>query len=338
MSNNFIRHNLFWITPITFILLTIILSGFYILNSKISTPEDKVYLYILPNTTKAELVKQIKNQDIVFNSFVFDLYSKVYRFNTPKTGMYILGNGMKINKVIKKLSRKQQDPIRLVIGKSRTKEDFANKISQELSFSSKELLDKLNNNKYLKQFGIDSLNSLSIVIPNTYEVYWDISVEGFLSRMYKESNKFWDKRNIENHPLDKREIIILASIVEEETNKNDEKKRVAGVYINRLEKNMLLQADPTVKFAIGDFEIKRILGVMLNIDSPYNTYRNIGLPIGAICIPSISSIDAVVNYEKHDYFYFCAKEDFSGYHAFAKTYDEHLINARKYHNALNKNG
>ena len=101
---------------------------------------------------------------------------------------------------------------------------------------------------------------------------------------------------------------------------------------------MLLQADPTVKFAIGDFEIKRILGVMLNIDSPYNTYRNIGLPIGAICIPSISSIDAVVNYEKHDYFYFCAKEDFSGYHAFAKTYDEHLINARKYHNALNKNG
>ena len=338
MSNNFIRHNLFWITPITFILLTVILSGFYILNSKISTPEDKVYLYILPNTTKAELVKQIRNQDIVFNSFVFDLYSKVYRFNTPKTGMYILENGMKINKVIKKLSRKHQDPIRLVIGQSRTKEDFANKISQELSFSYKELLDKLNDNKYLKQFGIDSLNSLSIVIPNTYEVYWDISVEGFLSRMYKESNKFWDKRNIENHPLDKREIIILASIVEEETNKNDEKKRVAGVYINRLEKNMLLQADPTVKFAIGDFEIKRILGVMLNIDSPYNTYRNIGLPIGAICIPSISSIDAVVNYEKHDYFYFCAKEDFSGYHAFAKTYNEHLINARKYHNALNKNG
>ena len=235
------------------------------------------------------------------------LYSILYSFVLTNVLVWI-------NKVIKKLSRKHQDPIRLVIGKSRTKEDFANKISQELSFSSKELLDKLNDNKYLKQFGIDSLNSLSIV------------------------NKFWDKRNIENHPLDKREIIILASIVEEETNKNDEKKRVAGVYINRLEKNMLLQADPTVKFAIGDFEIKRILGVMLNIDSPYNTYRNLGLPIGAICIPSISSIDAVVNYEKHDYFYFCAKEDFSGYHAFAKTYDEHLINARKYHNALNKNG
>lgn len=338
MTKNFFQRNLSWIIPISLILITVILSGLYILNSKISISEPKVYLYIKPNTTKDELIKQIKSQDIIFNSLAFDLYSKVYRFNTPKTGMYILENGMKINKVVKKLSRKQQDPLRLVIGKSRTKKDFANKISQELSFSSKELLDKLNDNKYLKQFGVDSLNSLSIVIPNTYEVYWDISVEGFLSRMYKESNKFWDNRNIENHPLDKREIIILASIVEEETNKNDEKKRVAGVYINRLEKNMLLQADPTVKFAIGDFEIKRILGAMLNIDSPYNTYRNLGLPIGAICIPSISSIDAVVNYEKHDYFYFCAKEDFSGYHAFAKTYNEHLINARKYHNALNKNG
>lgn len=335
MKSTSFTKNLGWIIPISLIILSLIIGLGFILNSKVDTPNKEIYLNIKSQTTKKELIDQIKSQDIIFNSLVFEFYSKAFRYHIPRTGRYKIENGMKVLDLVRKLSRREQDPIRLIIGKSRTKQEFSNKISQSLEFSSKDILNKLNDNNFLIKYGVDSLNSLGIVIPNTYEVYWDIGVEGFFKRMHREYNKFWEKKNIDNHPLSKKEIIILASIVEEETNKDNEKSRIAGVYINRLKINMPLQADPTIKFSIGDFEIKRIQGQMMGIDSPYNTYKNTGLPPGPICIPSISSIDGVINYEKHDYIYFCAKDDFSGYHNFANTFSEHLINAQRYHKALN---
>jgi UPF0755 protein len=158
--------------------------------------------------------------------------------------------------------------------------------------------------------------------------------------MYTEYNKFWTqerRHKADQIGLSPVEVSILASIVEKETNKNDEKARMAGVYLNRLEKNWLLQADPTVVYATGDFAIKRVLNIHKEIDSPYNTYKYFGLPPGPICVPSIASIDGVLNREIHKYMFFCAKEDFSGYHSFAETHAQHNINANKYRQALDRN-
>jgi len=176
-------------------------------------------------------------------------------------------------------------------------------------------------------------------IPNTYEFFWNTSAKGFFDRMKKEHDTFWNgsrDKKAKEIGLDRIKVSTLASIVEEETIKVDERPRVAGVFMNRLQKGMPLQADPTVKFAVGDFSIRRILKKHLQVDSPYNTYRNKGLPPGPINAPSISSINAVLNYEKHQYLYFCAKPDYSGYHLFARTLAEHNRNAREYQNFLNK--
>jgi UPF0755 protein len=186
----------------------------------------------------------------------------------------------------------------------------------------------------------DSQNFFDRVVPNTYEVYWNISAEKLLERLEKEANKWWENQSnqLEKIGLSRHEVVVLASIVEEETNKNEEKPTIAGVYINRLKKDMLLQADPTVKYAVGDFTIKRVMYKHLQTESPYNTYLNKGLPPTAICLPNVSSLKAVLNYQKHNYMFFCAKEDFSGYHNFATTPNEHYRNAEKYKNALNKLG
>ena len=178
-------------------------------------------------------------------------------------------------------------------------------------------------------------------IPNTYDIYWNVSIDGLLERMKKEHDRFWNadrtaKATKLNMTSD--EVSTLASIIDEETANNAEKPMIAGMYINRLKENMPLQADPTIKFALKDFAIKRIYNKLLKVDSPYNTYVHEGLPPGPIKIASIKGIDAVLNYVEHDYLYMCAKEDFSGTHNFAKTYTEHLKNAAKYSKALNDRG
>jgi UPF0755 protein len=176
-------------------------------------------------------------------------------------------------------------------------------------------------------------------IPNTYEFFWNTSAEGFMERMHREYLAFWNENRLARLAeirLSKAEVVALASIIEMETSRNDEKAKIAGVYMNRLRIGMRLQADPTLVFAHGDFTIRRVLNRHKEIDSPYNTYRYAGLPPGPISFPSISSIDAVLNYESHNYFYFAAREDFSGYHNFSRTYQQHLVNARRYHRALNE--
>jgi UPF0755 protein len=177
-------------------------------------------------------------------------------------------------------------------------------------------------------------------IPDTYEFYWTTTAEEFANRMKLEYDKFWNterRKKAEEIKLSPAEVTTLASIVQAETAKNEEQKRIAGLYMNRLKRGQLLQADPTVKYAVGDFSLKRILNAHLEIDSPYNTYKYAGLPPGPINFPETTAIDAVLNYEKHNYLYMCAKEDFSGYHNFAVTFDEHSRNAAKYRAALDRN-
>jgi UPF0755 protein len=219
------------------------------------------------------------------------------------------------------------------------KEDFAEKMGAKLEFKSEELLKKMSDNKYLGTIGLDSSNVMCLYIPNTYEMYWNISAETFLDKMYQEYDKFWTEARKEKAQaigLAIPQVFILASIVEEETKQQDEKSRVAGVYYNRFKTGMKLQADPTVKFAVGDFTLRRIYSGHLMVNSPYNTYMYKGLPPGPICLPTVKTIDATLNVEKHDFLFFCADISKPGYHKFTKNFREHVGVAKEYRTNLNE--
>ena len=198
-----------------------------------------------------------------------------------------------------------------------------------------------NDSSFCAKMGYDTATIVCLFVPNTYEVYWNTPIENFLTRMKKEHDKFWNNDRQAKAAalgLNPNEVCTLASIIDEETSNNPEKPMIARMYLNRLKKGMPLQADPTVKFALKDFALKRIYHNMLNTDSPYNTYKNTGLPPGPIKVASVAGIDAVLNAPDHQYLYMCAKEDFSGTHNFASSYSEHLRNAAKYSKALNERG
>ena len=203
------------------------------------------------------------------------------------------------------------------------------------------VLNLLNDYDYTAKLGFTPDNILSMFIPNTYEFYWNTSADKFIQRMKKEHDKFWTPeklakaKKIDFTPV---QVSVIASIVQMESNKEDEKSIIAGVYINRYKKDWKLEADPTLVYALGDFTINRVLNVYKEVESPYNTYKYKGLPPGPICLPTIYSLNAVLNYTNHTYMYFCAKEDFSGYHSFAATYSKHLENARRFQKALDRRG
>lgn len=288
-------------------------------------------------------VKQMlyKNGTIVHRES-FEQLAQIMKYpKLVKPGHYVLTEKMSNRQILSKLRAGKQDPVKLVFNNIRTKQELAGHIAEQIEADSVSILQKLEDNNYLKTLGFTNQDVMSMFIPNTYEVYWNISAEKFLERMQKEHKAFWTQKRMDKLAemrLTQLEAYTLASIVEKETNQNTEKPDVAGVYYNRLRQGWLLQADPTLVFALGDFSIKRVLNVYKTIDSPYNTYKYYGLPPGPICLPSISSIDAVLNYRQHNYMYFCAREDFSGFHNFAVTLNEHLLNAEKYQNALNQKG
>jgi UPF0755 protein len=214
-------------------------------------------------------------------------------------------------------------------------------LGKKLMLDSATIADALYSDEVCQKYGYDTCTVAALFVPNTYDVYWNLSPKALLDRMQKECKKFWNEdrmKKAEALKMTPVEVSTLASIIDEETSNDGEKPMIAGMYYNRLQTDMPLQADPTVKFAIGDFSIRRIYNNMLSINSPYNTYRNTGLPPGPIRVPSIAGLDAVLNMVHHDYLYMCAKEDFSGTHNFARTYQEHLANAAKYSAALNKRG
>lgn len=299
------------------------------------------YITIPSGSTYKDVTVILYNSNIIINQASFEWVAEKKKYtNNVKPGRYKITPRMSNNSLVNLLRSGNQEPVKLVFNKIRTKERFAGIIASQIELDSTILLQKLCDETFLKKYSKTTETALTLFIPNTYEFYWNTSTEKFIERMYIEYERFWNDERLEKAKainMTADQVITLASIVEEETIKNDEKPDVAGVYINRLKKRMRLQADPTVRFAAGDFEIKRILNKHLEIDSPYNTYRNAGLPPGPICIPTISSIDAVLNYSQHSYIYFCAKDDFSGYHAFAKSLKQHNVNAKKYRAALNRN-
>lgn len=256
-------------------------------------------------------------------------------------GHYEIKEGENNLRIIHKITRGQQTPVRISFTKVRTKSELAEKLTDKLLITSDDFLNVLNQPDTYRKYGLTSENVISLFIPNTYEVYWTITATDLIERMKKEYDRFWNderRAKLAQCDLTQTDVVTLASIVNEETNKNDEKAMVAGLYLNRLRIGMPLQADPTVKFALQNFSLRRIYSGHLKYDSPYNTYMYPGLPPGPICTPSSVDIDAVLNYAHHNYIYMCAKEDFSQYHNFAATYAEHQANAQKYKRQLNRRG
>jgi len=256
-----------------------------------------------------------------------------------KTGKYAIKPTDNMRYLHRRLSLGYQTPVNLTIGSVRTMDRIARNASRQLMIDSTEIIGLLNDTAYLNTIGYTQQTIPALFIPNTYEVYWNISAEDFMKRMIKEHKVFWNEERIKKAKsigLTPEEVATLASIVEEETAVNAEKPVVAGLYINRLKRGMLLQADPTIKFSLQDFGLKRILFKHLEVNSPYNTYKHTGLPPGPIRIPSIQGLESVLNHARHNYLYMCAKEDFSGTHNFAVTSAQHAANARRYQQALNR--
>ncbi len=321
------------------IIIAGLLAGYCLIFSK--NVRNESFLYIPTGAVYTQVLDSLKVNKCLKNEATFKLIAKYAGYPSQvKAGRFLLKKGMDNKDLIKILKGGRQTPVNIVFTNARSINLLAVKMGTLLEPDTTTFISLLTDNDYLKQnYGFDTNTILAMFIPNTYQVYWNTSAENVLNRLYREYNIFWNKER-ENRlkciGMNKVQVSILASIIEEETNKKSERPIMAGVYINRLRKGIPLQADPTVKFAVGDFFIKRIMSNHLKTDSPYNTYKYKGLPPGPICMPSINAIDAVLNYSPSNYYYFCAKEDFSGYHNFAASLAEHRQNAQKYRNALNK--
>lgn len=309
-------------------------------NVNVNIPEGKKEIFIHSNSSFEDVVNLLSDSSILINETSFRTVSKLMKYNKDKVpaGKYIIKNNLSNRELVSKLRSGSQDPQRVVINNIRTIYDLAGKASKYFESDSITFLDYLTDSMVADQNGFVTENFLSMFIPNTYEMFWTTTPEKFVSRMKKEYEEFWteDKiSKIKENNLDKTQAYIVASIVEKESNYDPERPTIAGVYLNRLNAGEKLQADPTVVFATGDFTIQRVLYSHLEMDSPYNTYKYGGLPPGPICMPSLASLNAVINAEKHSYMFFCAKADNSGIHAFATTYEEHQKNAAAFANWLN---
>lgn len=322
-----------------FIIVAIYLT--YVLFAKAAKKE--VVIYVKNGTTLEEVTEQLSKSEVIASKNNFTLTAKLMGLTTKslKTGAYKIQKGYSNAKIANILLKGRQMPVNIVFRTVRTPEDFAEFVSEKFYVHQDSMLAALKDNELLKEFGVKDTTVMSILLPDTYQMYWTAKPKEIIQKLYHNYQKFWNAERIQKANaigLTPLQVIILASIVEAETQKNDEKPTIAGVYLNRYFKKMKLQADPTAVFAAQDFTIKRVTGEILKTNSPYNTYLYEGLPPGPINNPSKTSIDAVLNYQKHNYLFFCAKADFSGYHTFAEDYETHKKNARLYQQALNLKG
>ncbi|MEQ8324373.1 MAG: endolytic transglycosylase MltG [Vicingaceae bacterium] len=310
-------------------------------SNVVSSVTDDPYLYIPSNASFEEVCRILSQKGLVrnINTFIWVAEKKNYP-GLVKSGRYKIEGGMSNNELINLLRSGEQEPIRLSYQNIRTLEELAGRVAKQIEADSLSLIELLRDESFTLRYGFNRNELLAMFIPNTYEFYWDTSSKEFFERMAREYKSFWTaerKKKAQHLRLNQTEVTTLASIVQaEQTIRPDERPRVAGLYINRIKKGMRLESDPTVIYALNDFTIKRVLNEDRSVDSPYNTYKFKGLPPGPINIPDISSIDAVLNYEKHDYLFMCAKEDFSGYHNFANNFRQHSVFAQRYRNELNK--
>lgn len=314
---------------------------FYILTP-VSKSESVEYVYIDNDDTQDSVLAKIQplSRTTGFTGLSTLIRHSNYGDNI-RTGRYAIEAKDGAVTVFRRLKNGQQTSMNLTIPEARTMDRLAALLSHKLMLDSATIAEALTSQETCQKYGYDTCTIAALFVPNTYDVYWNMSIDALLERMQKEHDRFWSgkrEQKAAQMQLTPVEVCTLASIIDEETANNSEKPMIAGMYLNRLKQQMPLQADPTIKFALKQFELKRIWQKLLTIDSPYNTYRNEGLPPGPIKIASIQGIDAVLNAVDHDYLYMCAKEDFSGTHNFATTYQEHLKNAAKYTKALNEKG
>lgn len=297
-------------------------------------------ILITEEMTFKDLQDVVYDQGIVNDMLSFSFVAKILDYQeNMKPGLYLLQKDMTNLQAIRMLRAGMQTPTKVTFNNVRLKSELASKITARVQADSTEFLALLNNDSLINSYGFTDENIMTMFIPNTYEMYYTTSEEGIFDRMHTEYEKFWTeerKQKAQKLGLSPQKVSILASIVQAESIKADERPKIAGVYLNRLERGIALQADPALVYAMGDFTIKRVLNVHKEVESPYNLYKYRGLPPGPINLPEINSIDAVLNAEDHKYIYFCAKSDFSGYHAFATNLAEHNRNAREYQSALNK--
>jgi UPF0755 protein len=302
----------------------------------------EVYLYIRPGDTFDDVVSQIKGKHVARDIRSFVRLARLRGYDTKiRPGRYAITDGMTDQELVSHLKKHQQAPVSLKFNNIRTKDQLAARLSKQLMADSLTLLRLLNDSLADARYGFNPQTIVAMFIPNTYDVLWDITPDQLMKRMHKEYEGFWTeerKQKARAAGLTPVEVSTLASIIEEETNHKADKPIIAGLYLNRLRIGMPLQSCPTIKFALGDFALKRITGVHLKVKSPYNTYHNPGLPPGPIRLPDIESIDAVLDYQHNNYLYMCAKETFDGGHYFAATYAEHDRNALRYRAKLNSMG
>ena len=311
------------------------------LGSATAFNEKEKTLYISSKAaTKQAVLDSISKNNILKNEGMFGwLAEQMGYWAVIKPGKYDIEKGSNLISVIKKLRNGKQTPVNLVITKLRTKYDLAKLTGRKFEFDSADMIDYLSNADSLNNFNVDSNTVMTLVLPDTYTYFWNSTPQTVLKKLADESEKFWNEERIKkasDQGLTPKTAYILSSIVSEETNAMDEKDTIASVYINRIKSGMPLQADPTVKFALQDFSLRRILLKHLSVESPYNTYRNSGLPPGPISTPSKNTIDAVLSAPQTEYYYFVASSNFDGTHDFSKNYNEHLLKAKVYQQALNE--
>ncbi|NUO00062.1 MAG: endolytic transglycosylase MltG [Saprospiraceae bacterium] len=307
-------------------------------------PDDTVIVYVPTGANLEQVLDSLTSHNLVKDEAAFRYLAEQMQYakSPMRSGRYRLDTDWNILQIVRHLRSGRQDPVKVILTTERMIEDVAAKVSRFIEPDSTELMATFTNDSLLTAIGYTRENLMSLFIPNTYECYWDMSAQEFVGRMIREHKKFWDQKDRTEKAkalgMTPQEVYTLASIVEKETLKNEEKPRIAGAYLNRLKINMRLQADPTLVFATRDFETRRVLNYHKEFVSPYNTYMNAGLPPGPIAMSSISSIDAVLNPEKHNYVYFCAVGDGSGLHAFAETLEGHNVNKARYLENLRKQG
>lgn len=327
------------ILSIIAIAICAVAAGYYsYVSPNFSVPNgEKARIFVDNNCTIDSIVCQMEAKNWIKNSKSFRSWAKKKKYTVQHTGCYEILDGMSNQQVINMLKSGTQTPVSFTLNNVRTRNRLAQRIGNQLMMDSAEVMNLLSDNDFLKKYNVDTFTVVGMFIPNSYEMYWNVSAQKFFDKMAAEYNRFWNENRLAKARkigLTPMEVSTLASIVDEETRLVKDKPIIAGLYINRLRRGMPLQACPTAKFASGDFSLTQILYKHTQIDSPYNTYKYKGLPPGPIRMPSIDGIDAVLNYTKSDYIFMCAKETLNGEHNFAATLAEHNQNSRKYHKAL----
>lgn len=303
-----------------------------------SCVKENVHIYIPSDSSFDVLLDSLNGK--ISNRFIFNIYAKRLRMDSKThSGRYLLKKGMSVIEVARMINLRVQDPVRLVVPSVRTSARLCDEIAKYTEAGSSEYRELLNNRDFVRSLDMPCDSVFAMFIPNTYEILWDDSPEKILKRLSQESNKFWNSSRMEllkKKKLSRLQATIIASIINEETNKKDEMPLIASVYQNRLRKGIPLQACPTIKYALQDFALRRILYKHLNVKSPYNTYKNPGLPPTPICMPTISAIDAVLNSSETNYLYFCADARLNGRNVFSSSLSEHNRKAKEYQNQLNR--